>query len=108
MATFYKVLGQAIPSASTTTNIYTVPANSSTVISTLAVCNTGSGATIRVAVRPAGTALNNNHYIIYENGITGNESQFYTLGLTLAATDVLTVYSSSGNVVFNVYGSEMS
>lgn len=108
MASFYKVLGQAIPTASTTTNIYTVPASSSTVISTLAVCNTGSGATIRVAVRPAGAALNNNHYIIYENGITANESQFYTLGLTLAATDVVTVYSSTGNVVFNVYGTEMS
>jgi hypothetical protein len=30
-----------------------------------------------------------------------------TLGITLAATDIVTVHSFQGNVVFNLFGSEI-
>ena len=60
MATVYKVLGQSSPSATTATNLYTVPASTSTVVSTITVANlAGSAATFRISVRPAGAAQTN-------------------------------------------------
>ena len=53
MATTYKVLGQSNPAATTATTLYTVPSATSTVISTITICNqAATAATFRVAVRP--------------------------------------------------------
>jgi hypothetical protein len=102
-----KILGQVNPAATTATTAYTVPADSSAVLSTIAVCNpTSSNATVRIAVRPAGAALETKHYIAYDQTVYQNNTFNYTLGLTMAATDVLTVYASTSNLTFNVFGSE--
>lgn len=108
MATTYKVLGQSAPSATTNTDIYTVPASTSTVCSTLCITNRGASATFRVAIRPAGATLANEHYIVYDNYVSQFDSIFLTLGVTLAATDVVTVYASSANLSFGLFGSEIS
>jgi hypothetical protein len=107
MATTYKVLGQSYPSAATATTLYTVPAASSAVISTIAICNQGSAAdTIRIAIRPAGATLSTTHYVAYEEAIAANSMVHITSGLTMAATDVLTIYSTAGTCSFGAYGSE--
>lgn len=107
MATTYKVLGQVNPAATTATDVYT--AANPAVISTIAVCNqAASGATFRIAVRPAGAALAAKHYIAYDTAVTANNSTMLTLGVTLAATDVLTVYASTATLSFNVFGSEIA
>ena len=109
MATTYKVLGQVAPSATTATTLDTVPSATQCVVSTIAVCNRGgTSATYRIAVRPAGATLANEHYIAYDSAITANNSTFITVGLTLAATDVITVYSSNTNLSFSAFGSEIS
>ncbi len=108
MATVYKVLGQSAPSATTDTNIYTVPASTGAVVSTLSVCNRGASTTFRVAVRPAGTALANQHYIVYDSAVNQYDSLFLTLGITLAATDVVTVYAGTANLSFSLFGSEIT
>jgi hypothetical protein len=108
MATVYKVLGQVEPAATTATTLYTVPSATSTVCSTLTVCNTGLSTTFRIAVRPAGASLSDIHYIVYDNPINANDTIFLTLGITLATTDVITVYAGTANVVFNLFGSEIS
>lgn len=109
MATTYKVLGQSAPSATTATTLYTVPAATSTVVSTVSVCNRDSAsATYRIAVRPAGAALANQHYIVYDASLTGNSTDTVTIGVTLAATDVVTVYASTANFSFSAFGSELS
>jgi len=108
MATTYKVLGQVSPSAATATTLYTVPSATSTVASTLVICNRSTTTTVRVAVRPAGATLADTHYIIYDYAVNGNDSVFMTIGLTLAATDVVTVYAGTANVSFNLYGSEVA
>ena len=109
MPTVYKVLGQSAPSATTATTLYTVPSTTSTVVSTITVANRDStSATFRIAVRPAGAALANQHYIAYDCSVGANDTTALTLGLTLAATDVITVYASSANLTFNAYGSEIS
>ena len=109
MATNYKVLGQSIPSATTATTLYTVPSATSTVVSTITVCNqASSAATFRIAVRPAGATLAAQHYIVYGATVPASDTTTLTLGLTLATTDVVTVYASSANLSFNAYGSEIS
>jgi len=107
--TTYKVLAQSAPSATTATTLYTVPAATSTVVSTITVANRDStSATFRISVRPAGAAQANQHYIAYDCSVGANDTTALTLGLTLATTDVITVYASSANLSFNAYGSEIS
>ena len=109
MTMTYKVLAQSSPSATTATDLYTVPGGTSTVISTLTICNRSATAgSYRIAIRPAGVTLDNTHYVVYDNAIAGNDSVFLTIGVTVATTDVLTVYASSADMTFSAFGSEIS
>lgn len=109
MATAYKVLGQAEPAATTATTLYTVPSATEAVISTIVIANKAATAgSYRVAVRPAGATLEDKHYLAYDVAIAANDSTALTLGITLAATDVVTVYASSADMSFNAFGSEIS
>lgn len=108
MATIYKVLGQSNPAATTANTIYTVPAGNSAVISTLNICNLNSGAAaFRIAIRPAGATLANIHYVAYDVPIPGNNTISYTVGMSLAATDAVTVYANTALVSFSVFGTEI-
>lgn len=109
MATTYKVLGQVAPSATTATTAYTVPSSTQTVISTVIVANRSASAiSYRIAVRPDGEALANKHYIAYDVPLAANDSVALTLGITLGDTDVVTVYASSADTSFSLYGSEIA
>ena len=109
MPTVYKVLAQSAPSATTATTLYTVPSATSAVISTITVSNrAATAASYRIAVRPAGATLANEHYLAYDVAIAANDTTALTLGITLATTDVITVYASTANFSFNVFGSEIS
>lgn len=109
MPTTYKVLGQSNPSATTLTTLYTVPAATQTVVSTITVANqAATAATYRIAVRVAGAAIATSQYIAYDVSLPANASDTLTLGLTLGATDVISVYASSATMSFNAYGSEIS
>jgi hypothetical protein len=108
MPTIYKVLGQLNPAADTASTLYTVPFANSTVVSTLTVCNQiGTVANFRVAIRPAGETLASKHYINYDTQVPGNDQLALTLGLSLAATDVVTVYANTASVSFNLFGTEL-
>ena len=107
MATTRKVLGQVAPAATTATTLYTVPASTSTVCSTLTVANrSASAASFRVAVRPNGATLANEHYVYYDIAIPGADAFAATLGITLDAADVVTVYVSTANLSFGLFGEE--
>ena len=82
MATTYKVLGQLNPSA--------------------------TAGTFRLAIRPAGATLSALHYISYDTSISANDSISLTIGITLATTDVITVYASTGTMSFAAFGSEIT
>lgn len=108
MATIYKVLGQSLP-ASTSATLYTVPASTDTVVSTVNACNTGAtAATIDIAIRIAGATLTTSQYIVKGLSLAANSTFTYTAGITLDATDVITVVSSTNNVAFSAFGSEIS
>lgn len=109
MAIAYKVLGQVAPSATTPTAVYTVPSATEAIVSSVTVCNrAGTAGTYRLAVRPDGAVLANQHYIVYDASIDANDTIVLTIGLTLDAADVLEAYASSADMSFNAYGSEIS
>lgn len=108
MPTTYKVLGQSAPAATTDTNIYTCPAATQTVISTISVCNRGASGTVRVFIRPNGAAVSNEHYVVFDSTVAANDSIFITIGATIDAADVVSVRASTANFSFNLFGSEIS
>lgn len=104
-----KVLGQSNPSATTLTTLYTVPASKEAVVSTISVANlTSTAATFRIAVRPGGASIANQHYIGYDITVGASDSTLITVGLTLATTDVISVYASTANLAFSAFGDEAS
>lgn len=109
MPTVYKCLGQSNPTATTNTTLYTVPAATSAVVSTITICNqASSAATYRIAVRPAGASIAAQHWIVYGATVGASDTTALTLGLTLATTDVITVYASTATLSFSAFGSEIS
>ena len=109
MATTYKVLGQSNPSATTATTLYTVPSATQAVVSTIVICNqAATAATFRIAVRVAGATLAASQYVAYDVTVGASDSTALTLGITMNATDVLTVYGSTANLTFTAFGSEIA
>lgn len=109
MSETIKVLGQSAPAATTATDLYTVPASKAAVVSSLMVCNGGAAAgTFRVFTRVAGAAVEQKQRIYYDAQISANSTLILTAGITLATTDVVTVYASSADFSFNLFGSEVS
>ena len=102
-----KVLGQSNPSATTATTLYTVPSGKQAVVSTLVIANlAATAATYRIAVRVGGATLANSQYVAYDITVGASDSTALTLGITMAAGDVLTVYASTANVTFTAFGDE--
>ena len=105
----YKVLGQSAPAATTATNVYTVPAATEAVISTIVVANRAATAgSFRLSVRPNGAVQADQHYLAYDVPIAANDSTTLTLGITVDATDVVTFYASSADMSINVFGTEIA
>jgi glucose-6-phosphate dehydrogenase assembly protein OpcA len=109
MPTNYKVLGQSNPAATTATTLYTVPLATQTVVSTIVVANLASSSTVfRIAIRVNGATLANSQYLAYDVTVGASDSTSLTLGITLGAADVITVYAATANVTFTAFGSEIS
>jgi hypothetical protein len=109
MAITYKVLAQSAPSATTNTDVYTVGSGKQATISTITIANRGaSAATYRIAIRVAGSALSNEEYIAYDATVPANDTVALTLGITLGAADVVTVYASTANLSVNIFGAEIA
>ena len=105
----YKVLAQSAPSATTATDVYTVGSGVETVISTIIIANRAASAgTFRLSVRPNGGTQTNAMYCAYDVPVAANDSTTLTLGITLDAADVITVYCSSADMSINIFGTEIS
>ena len=107
----YKVLGQSNPSATTVTTLYTVPSATQAVVSTIAVANqAASSGTYRIIIQQAADVASvvAKQYIAYDSAITANNSTMITIGVTLAASDVIKVYASSATMSFQAFGTEIS
>ena len=109
MPALYKVLGQVMPIANTFTDLYTVPAGANAIVSTINLCNTtASNVSFRLAVRPGGATILARHYIAFDAPIAGQDAVALSLGLTLGQNDVLTGFTSQGNIAMGVFGTELT
>ena len=116
MASAYKVLGQAVPAATTAagassnlTTLYTSGTAAGAVVSSVVICNQSTSAqTYRVSVRVAGAVDTPKQYLAYDVVLGSNATDTLTLGLTLANTDVISIAASSTSVSFSAFGSELS
>lgn len=110
MAETYKILGQIAATANTTHNVYTVPAATSAVISSIVIVNRNNAANCvyRVAAQPAGATLANSHYVAFDAPIAALDTVALSLGITLGNTDIISVQTSNANVSFSVFGTEIT
>lgn len=110
MASVYKVLGQQKPADTNNATLYTVPASTEAIVSTLSVTNlTGLDASFRVFVVKSGNSASTSNALVYDSTLTANSFTAFTLGLTLAAGDFLVVRSGTGDAIaFQAFGTELS
>ena len=111
MASSYKVLGQLDLTSSSLTDLYTVPASTETVISTIVIANRASaGDTFRLALRTDGDAISDKHYLAYDVPVGANDSTTLTLGVAMQATDVLSVGAAgtASELSVNAFGAEVT
>ena len=105
----FKVLAQATPAADTLIDLYVTPAATSTVVSTLTFCNRGSDALhFRFAVAVAGAADAPKQYIYYDLPLAPHDTFIATLGITLAAADVMRVQTDVATLSVNAFGDEVT
>jgi hypothetical protein len=109
MAITYKVLAQSAPSATTNTDVYTVGSGKQATVSTITIANrAATAATYRIAIRVAGATIANEDYIAYDASVPANDTIALTLGITLGAADVVTIYASTANLSVNIFGAEIA
>jgi hypothetical protein len=110
MAQAYKTLGQVDLTTTSLTDVYTVPAATESIISTVVIANRSATATTySIAVRTEGDAISNKHYIASGVALPANNSTTLTIGITMVATDVLSVSAGDANAVsVNVFGAEIT
>ena len=108
MATSYKVLAQQATTTSLVT-MYTVPASTETIISSIVVANTSAtDRTYRITVQPNNATLAQKHYIAYDVTSKANTTTSYTLGITLDATDQVYILGSTTDLSISLFGSEIA
>ena len=109
MADTLKILGQRTPAATTVEDLYTVPASRSATVSSITVCNrAATAATFRISVAAAGAVDATSQYIFYDQPIDANSTFVATLGITLATTDKIRVYTSTANFSITAFGVEVA
>ena len=110
MPTIYKILGQSRPLDTNNATLYTVPASTDTIVSTVNACNTtASAATLRIFVVPNGGTAGLNNALFYDGSLAANSTISFTLGLTLDVGDSIVVRSATGSAIaFSAFGSELS
>jgi hypothetical protein len=110
MATHTPVLlGQSAPSATTETDVYTVPGSTNTVVSSIFICNRGTATgTFRLYIRDAGATAANKQYLYYDVEVPAKDTFLLVAGITLEATDKVTVYMSTADFSVNVFGTEVT
>ena len=100
---------QLAPAATTLSTLYTVPASTTGVISSINVCNrSATPTTFRIANRLLGAAISDEMYLYYDTAIGANETIGIKLGQTFNATDVISVYAGAATLSFNLSAQELT
>ena len=115
MPTTYKILGQTLPTANVLSNVYVVPAATSTILNTITICNQSSAnANVDIVIRPVNETFSNKHYIMENVLLPRADTLIFSPGLTLNSAVIVAVNNAvvtgetAANVSFNVYGVELT
>jgi hypothetical protein len=110
MSTVYKTLGQlANGTANAVETVYTVPVGTSTVVSTVNICNTTTGAvTFRLWTCGSGDGTGVKNAAYYDIPMAGNDTFQSTAGATLGAGATVQFTASGTGVGVQLYGMEMN
>ena len=111
MAKTYKVLGNiaGLGTITSYSTLYTTPSSTSTVISTITICNqTTSSVTYRIGIVSSETNPSTSEFLAFGATVAANDTVALTLGITLQAGKYLRVSSSSASVSFIAFGSELT
>lgn len=104
MADKWGALAQIKPVASTLTDAYAVPLSRRATVEVI-ICNQGGAGVVRLSHAIAGAVDAGEQYLLYDFSLEANVTKV-TEQITADATDIIRVYSDSGDVVFNINGIE--
>ena len=77
-------------------------------ISSVIVCNQNSTTILfRLSIAVNGASNDPKQYLYYDLPLDGNDTFISTVGISLAANDVVRVQSDTSNVSFNIFGVEI-
>ena len=109
MAETRKILGQVALAAAAQVDVYTVPASTQVVSSSVVICNTsGANRTFNLSVAIAGAVDTPAQYLYWNEELPKDSSFVATIGITLGEADVIRAESNGADVSVNVFGVEIS
>lgn len=110
MPTTYKRQGlQGTTAVSTYGTLYTVPAATTAVLSTIAICNTaGASATYRIGFATSAIEPSAADWLVYGGTVPANDTVFLTIGVTLNTGTLIRVSSSANTISFQAFISEIT
>jgi hypothetical protein len=109
MTETFSIIAQSAPGATTLTDLYTVPALTQVVISSIVVCNRGATNTsFRISLAPLGAVDATSQYLYYNVPISKENTFVATIGITLTATDKVRVYAGNANLTFTLLGTKIT
>ena len=109
MAEVKKILGQVALAAAAQVDVYTVPASTQVVGSSVVFCNTsGANRTFKLSVAIAGALDTPSQYLYFNEPLPKDRSYIATIGITLGAGDIIRAEASGVGVSVNVFGVEVS
>ena len=110
MATAYKYAQvQGTASTGTYATLYTTPAATQAVISSLVITNQSSSTlTVRIGLDTTAGTPGASEWLLYDAIVSGNDTVALTLGVTLDASKFVRVSSSADTCNFTAFLSEIS
>jgi hypothetical protein len=109
----YKILGQIQPTGNILTTIYTVPASTNTVVTTITICNQSANAvSINVAANVSGSAVTTKNFIVSGYSLGAAETLVLEPRVSLNVGSILSANITGGNasvsnVSINAFGVEI-
>ena len=108
----YKILGQVQPTGNILTTIYTVPAATNTMISTITICNQSvNTVSINVAANVSGSAVSTKNFIVSGYSLGAAETLVLEPRISLNVGSILsaniTGANASSNISINAFGVEI-
>ena len=108
----YKILGQIQTTANVLTTIYTVPASTNTVVTTITICNQSANTvSVNVAANVSGSAVTTRNFIVSGYSLGAAETLVLEPRVSLNVGSILsaniTGANAASNVSINAFGVEI-